>query len=380
MLNLRRITTGERWIPQVDGLRFVAILSVLLFHISGEVAQRGLRPLHIAPAAMPLYHWLANGDRGVALFFVLSGYVLARPFYEMHRLNGRRVVLSKYFLRRLTRLEPPYLLALIIYCAAFRVSFHVPWSILLPHAAASAVYLHNVIYPHALPFNYVSWSLEIEVQFYLLAPLLGLIYRLPSTALRYAIFAALTLLGCCVGAWLPGPPITLLAYAGFFPAGFLMAEIMENPHRSRTQSYLWDVVGLAGWIAFFWLPAGLTMRAFLPLWIVPVFLTAFYGKLSSRVLGRPFIALTGGMCYSIYLMHTLLMSIGFRVIKHVAFASDLGTLWVQMLLLLPFILAGSTLYYIAVERPCMNRHWPGELLLWARGKLRSPRSKNAASQ
>jgi peptidoglycan/LPS O-acetylase OafA/YrhL len=368
MLKLRRITNGESWIPQVDGLRFVAILSVMLFHVSGEVAERGPRLLTVSPADMPLYHWLVNGDRGVPLFFVLSGYVLARPFYQWYRLGKRPVVLKKYFIRRFTRLEPPYILSLIIYSLAFHIGYHVPWNILGIHFAASAVYLHNIIYPWNPSFNFVTWSLEIEVQFYILAPLMGLIFKLPSTSRRCAIFAALTVIGCFVGAWLPGPPVTVLAYAGFFPAGFLLAEILENPHRSRKQSYLWDILGLALWVAFFWLPYSLTMRSFLPLIILPIYVLAFYGKLSSRILGNSFIAITGGMCYSIYLLHTLLMSLTFRLVKHISFSSDMVTSWVQIILVLAMIVALSTIYFVLIERPCMNPRWPQDLLARLRGR------------
>ncbi len=368
MLKLRRITNGETWIPQVDGLRVIAILSVLLFHTSGEVAVRGLHPMPVDPSRMPLWHWLANGDRGVPLFFVLSGYVLARPFYSAYRLGGRAVRLGSYYRRRLTRLEPPYLLAMVIYSLAFHAAFHVPWGILLPHFFASAAYLHNVIY-HGLPsFNYVSWSLEVEVQFYLLAPLLGRMFRLESTQLRCTLFAGLTVIGCVVGAWLPGPPVTLLAYAGFFPAGFLLAEVLERPHRSHRQSYLWDALGLACWITFFWLPYSLTIRAFLTLIIFQMYVKSFYAKLSSRILGNSFIAISGCMCYSIYLIHTLFMSISFLVVKHVLLGNAVLTSWVQILLLLVMILALSLVYFVLVERPCMNPRWPQELLARLRGR------------
>jgi peptidoglycan/LPS O-acetylase OafA/YrhL len=54
---------------------------------------------------------------------------------------------------------------------------------LLPHFAAHAVYLHNVIYgsiysPGFVAINHVTWSLEIEIQFYLLAPLLCLVFAI----------------------------------------------------------------------------------------------------------------------------------------------------------------------------------------------------------
>jgi hypothetical protein len=67
-------------------------------------------------------------------------------------------------------------------------------------------------------------------------------------------------------------------------------------------------------------------------------------------------------------MHTLLMSIGFRAIKRITFASDRMTLGVEMALLMAFVLAGSTLYFLAVERPCMDRHWPAELWSRLRGR------------
>jgi len=325
---------------------------------------------------MPLYHWFTNGDRGVCLFFVLSGYVLARPFYRTYRLGGAPVSLRRYFLRRLTRLEPPYLLSLLIYAVAFAVTFHVDYRSLVLHFLASAFYLHNLVYPYSVALNFVAWSLEVEVQFYILAPLLGLIFRLNDLRLRCSIFAALTVLGCFVGAWLPGPPITLLAYAGYFPAGFLLAEILENPARPRRQSLLWDIVGLIGWITIFVLPYSLTMRSFLPLIILPLYVTVFYGSLTSRLLSTSWIAITGGMCYSIYLLHMLLLSVSFRWIKHVFFANRTLTSAVQMLLLLVFIFAVSAVYFVLVERPCMNPRWPGDLL----AKLRLLRRNKANIQ
>ena len=42
---IRRVTRDGRWIPEIDGLRFVAIMSVLLYHMLGELAEP-LRPYH----------------------------------------------------------------------------------------------------------------------------------------------------------------------------------------------------------------------------------------------------------------------------------------------------------------------------------------------
>src|ERR1700751_4299508 len=94
MLNLRRIVSSESWVPEIDGLRFVAILVVLLFHCQAEVLSRGVQGLSLD---WPRYRYLWNNfDRGVLLFFVISGFVLARPFYQQYRLGKRRGVLSQY--------------------------------------------------------------------------------------------------------------------------------------------------------------------------------------------------------------------------------------------------------------------------------------------
>ena len=135
--------TSGSWIPQIDGLRFVAITSVLLFHILGQLSERTGHSIAIQPRYHLLTQLVGNGDRGVLLFFVISGYILARPFLRQHRMGGKRVALGAYYLRRVTRLEPPYILALLIYTTAF-VGFGVPLQAMLPHLAASTFYLHGL--------------------------------------------------------------------------------------------------------------------------------------------------------------------------------------------------------------------------------------------
>src|SRR5580704_5790763 len=97
------------WVPQIDGLRFVAISSVLLFHIMGQLHERTGHAIAVQPRYSLLVRLLNNGDRGVLLFFIISGYILARPFLRQYRLGGKRVEIGKYYLRRITRLEPPYI-------------------------------------------------------------------------------------------------------------------------------------------------------------------------------------------------------------------------------------------------------------------------------
>ncbi len=165
MLQFRRITTQKRFIPQIDGLRFVAISSVALLHLYAAL-ETGIIP---AP-------WTMSSDfpkRGVELFFAISGFILGIPFASHYVLKAAKVDLKQYFLRRLTRLEPPYFISLLVWAAVQMIAGHRHLGEMGPHLLSSFAYLHNAFFgafPGAI--NLVAWSLEIEIQFYVLVPLL----------------------------------------------------------------------------------------------------------------------------------------------------------------------------------------------------------------
>src|SRR5207248_8852502 len=106
-------------------------------------------------------------------FFVISGFILGLPFASFYRGLGPQVSLRQYFLRRLTRLEPPYILNLAVFFALKVASQQYGFRELLPHFLSSCFYLHNLVYADESLVNTVTWSLEIEVQFYVLVPLLA---------------------------------------------------------------------------------------------------------------------------------------------------------------------------------------------------------------
>lgn len=369
--------TSGTWIPQIDGLRFVAIISVLLFHMFGQLTGRAGHTIVVQSRYDLITRLIENGDRGVLLFFVISGYILARPFLRQHRLGGKPVSLPAYYLRRVTRLEPPYILALLLYTAAF-VAFGALLRGMLPHLLASMLYLHNLIFLKMSTIDFVTWSLEIEIQFYLLAPLLGLVYLLHNTVARRALLLVLILAAGAFSfygnshqdtAW----HWTILNFLHYFLAGFLLADIVEGHQQQPYRSRVWDVISIIGWPAIFLLPRVLATLAWLPLLILPLYLAAFYGPLSNRFFRTPFIALVGGMCYSYYLMHMLIISVVFKATRHLAIFDDfLVNYGLQVLTLGAAIGLFGTLYYVLVERPCMDPHWPQKLRLRITGRHPAP--------
>jgi peptidoglycan/LPS O-acetylase OafA/YrhL len=163
---MSRVTSSGAFIPEVDGLRFVAIISVIVFHMYGEYfTQKALPPWQEGGDTVA---WLIfTGHFGVQLFFVISGFVLALPFAQHHLDGGRPVKLKDYLLRRLTRLEPPYIISLIIYVIVrfYFAGYNVEKIIeLMPHFWAHVFYVHGFIYgsisqPGYVSVNHVTWSL-----------------------------------------------------------------------------------------------------------------------------------------------------------------------------------------------------------------------------
>jgi peptidoglycan/LPS O-acetylase OafA/YrhL len=363
MLHLRRITSGGRFIPEIDGLRFVAIASVVLYHLHGFVAGSGA-----VAATQDSFRPLAeHGYRGVNLFYVISGFILGLPFAAQALNGGAAVSLRSYFLRRLTRLEPPYILNLLIcFAMVVAVQKETPGA-MLPHLAASLGYLHNLIFGAQSPINPVAWTLEIEVQFYCLVPLLAVVFHIPGKSARRATLVLLILAaGIAQTVFWNGPErlkLSILFEIQFFLAGFLLADIyLLDWRQSPTRRWMWDLIALSLWPPLFLLDDRIIWILF-PFAALALYMAAFRGVVSNRVFTNPVITVTGGMCYTIYLFHYILIPHFLRMTKHVHSDSSFnGYFAVQLLLFLPLLMTVSFLYFVLVERPCMDRNWPRRLV------------------
>jgi peptidoglycan/LPS O-acetylase OafA/YrhL len=352
----RRITGGGVFIPQIDGLRFVAIASVVAFHLYAQL----VRYKGVAAGGLAGFG-LRHGDRGVSLFFVISGFILGVPFASRWLTNAPPVKLGKYFFRRLTRLEPPYILNLLL-CFFLLVSVnHVSFRSLVPHLLASMVYGHNFIYGTPSTVNPVAWSLEVEVQFYCLVPMLALIFVVPSKNIRRCLMlVAMLVIGLAQLRWMNSEVgsgrFTIAYYLQFFIAGFVLADIYLT--EARTVHWGWDWVSFAGWPLVFLLDSPSFYRVGMPFVVIAVYIAAFRGQTASRVFRWPALTIVGGMCYTIYLLHFTVIAAVTRFVPHRA-EMEIVILFIPVAILA--ILLSSAVYYLLIERPCMDKHWPTQL-------------------
>ena len=380
-LRLRRITSGSSWIPEIDGLRFIAILLVVLFHLSAEVVVKSDVPLTAQPWYSGWFACLGRGDIGVRIFFVISGFILGRPFARHYLLGHDRPSLSSYYLRRLTRLEPPYLINISVCAISIALYSHVPLRTVFPAFAASAVYLHGFFFKSTEFINPVAWTLEMEVQFYLLVPLLTLIFLLRNRWLRRSLLGAASIalpaaLQYLVFGKISGTShfwATIGWLLQYFLAGMLLSDIYVTEMPSWRASWLWDVVsGAAWWVLLF--AADPRLYPLEPLLIAVAFIGAFRGVLLRRLFTIEWLAIVGGMCYSIYLWHFFVIALVFKISRRVLITHDLlANFLVQSVLILPCIFAFCVLYFIFIERPCMDPAWPQKLWTAASGHSRRSR-------
>jgi peptidoglycan/LPS O-acetylase OafA/YrhL len=370
MRNLTRIITpGRRFIPEVDGLRFIAIMAVVGFHLAGYTSAKAMNGAAVLPWQTWFVRILAAGSYGVPLFFVLSGFLLAMPFAKWRLGLGARPSLKAYYLRRLTRLEPPYVVAMCLLFFAGMVAWGAAvgaarWTNLL----ASLGYQHNLIYQQPSLINCVAWSLEIEVQFYLLAPLLAAVFSIRNVFVRRLLLLGASLILPFVRSLWSGPlsdrlSLSLPYYAEYFLVGFLLADLyLTDWGEKPIKTIAWDLATLIGWPILLTATLTGTFHPFVPIAILFCYIGAFRGLCSSWVLSRRPITVIGGMCYSIYLLHYQTISMTGHLAGHfLRGVTFLDRFAIEAAFSLPAILAVTILFYLLIEQPCMDNLWPSKL-------------------
>jgi peptidoglycan/LPS O-acetylase OafA/YrhL len=373
-----RVTTSGKFISEIDGLRFIAISTVVCFHIGCastifNISQQ--MALHAGRWLLPI---LEPGFHGVELFFIISGFILALPFASHSLKDKSPVQLGKYYLRRVTRLEPPYILSMILIFFMLVFIKRQNGAELLPHLFASLVYIHNIVYGVESTINNVAWSLEIEIQFYILVPALSAIFLIKNKYTRRLIISIVCLVSVTYQ-WLFISTnsvfyLTIVRFIHFFLIGFLLADLyLVDWNEHPQKNFRWDVVSLIGWPLLFvvWnspdlfastsaLNFGNALEAYaFPVLAFLLYCAAFKGPIANRFFTNPWITTIGGMCYTIYLLHNHLIGLIERGTKYLVFTHNYAfNFFIQSVLIIPPVLIICAIYFAFIEKPCMRKDWP----------------------
>jgi peptidoglycan/LPS O-acetylase OafA/YrhL len=170
-----RDCASDRYQPQFDGLRALAVLTVIVDHFSADIPN------------FPLPDWIHLGATGVRLFLVLSGYFItaslrrARDRMDAGAALGQTI--GGFYWRRLLRIAPAYLvfvaLALLLNLGAIRQNW--PW-------VFTGTINWFIAWSNQWPLTISHlWSICVQEQFYLIWPVLILL--LPRKWMLHAIIA-----------------------------------------------------------------------------------------------------------------------------------------------------------------------------------------------
>jgi peptidoglycan/LPS O-acetylase OafA/YrhL len=375
----RRTTNSKNFLAEIDGLRFFAIITVIFFHLNtAYVRELGMdlrewRTMVGDGSIMDLGWWMIRLDLGVKVFFSISGFILAIPFINQYYFQGRKVDIGDYLYRRLTRLEPPFIVSLVVFFIAQVVLWKQEVLEMLPHFFSGLFYLHVFSYGVPNPINPVTWSLETEAQFYLILPLLVLlIFRLKNQVVRAFLFLGLMgvsifFRGYTLSAGLSHIGSSILVYFVNFGTGIIFAWIYMHYRDffAQHRHLLYDALTVLAILGVFWFykPQAYWLNNLVfNLSVLALFVGVFKGTVSNWLFTRPIIYLIGGMCYTIYLLHYalfhVLVKFSVGISTGVGYWADFG---VQFLFLFPVMLLVSAVFYLLIEKPCMDKSWPSRL-------------------
>ncbi len=351
----QRVTSRGDHVREIDGLRFIALAGVYLLHLNHYL-------LINAPQLSEAEHSLMTrsleyGAFGVQLFFAISGFILSLPFARHYLAGGKVVSMKAYYLRRLARLEPPLIVTLLLLMALMFFALHRPLMELLRHTAATGVYLHSAIFGTASSINPVTWSLEVEAQFYIAMPLLARVFSIRATLVRRGvILVAMVVFSYFSRSY---PHTFLLSQLAHFLIGFLMADFWFGEWQGKLSpkrgfDFFAITSGLALCLLLFWhrqIPGSDVM---MPLFLMAFCMTAINSHHVAAFL-RHWIPVTlGGMCYTFYLYHVAVLSALTRVTgKWITTEEQWLAYVLQFIVATPIVIAVSMVMFALVERPFM---------------------------
>jgi peptidoglycan/LPS O-acetylase OafA/YrhL len=337
------VSPGYR--PEIDGLRALAVLAVIIYHFNERLLPRGFL--------------------GVDIFFVISGYVITSSMYRLPS-GSLSHFLCGFYTRRIKRLVPA--LAICVGGSALLIALFNPHPWISLRTGLTALFGLSNLYLLRASRDYFAqssdlniftntWSLGVEEQFYLIFPLLFRFLAVGRGA-RWAwlfpgVIGALSILSLALFVWLSrdqGSVAFFLMPARFWELGFGSLLFAGRERAAKWTTRIDPLVTLGLLIGLLALPIPSVTWATIGCVLL---VTLLIGQLArdsqaSRLLTCRPIVFVGLISYSLYLWHWSVL-----VISRWTVGVDFLT--TPFLVLLMVLLAMVS--YRFIERPLRHREW-----------------------
>ncbi len=301
-----RLLLDRKHLPELDGIRGVAVLSVILHHGFG----------------------FELGWFGVELFFALSGYLITGILLDAKgKLTGWDYFRGFYG-RRSLRIFPLYYLVLVLVFIVLPAIAPAPFALFDPareHAIWFWTYTQNILFAregNLLHGVFHLWSLAVEEQFYLLFPLL--IYLLGTTALLW-VLPLLCVAGIVSRMTLftgyPGYYVLLPCRLDSLLVGAMLALLVRT-HRPLVERHLRRAALISGGLALVVIAGAYPNLGWGGVWFrtggYTVFALAFGCLIlfsvsdlpwAQRIFGHPLLTAAGTYSYGLYVYHYVIHSV-----------------------------------------------------------------------
>jgi peptidoglycan/LPS O-acetylase OafA/YrhL len=339
--------SGKVQFQLIQALRGIAAMWVVLFHVYRGDSVSHFIPLLPEPLTVLLFEY---GSAGVAIFFVLSGFVISHSVANkpMHGPD-----LGRFVIRRSLRLDPPY-------WAAIAFSIVVGVAIGYVRGESYAFPTTNTLLWHVAylqefartpEINIVFWTLTYEVQFYLVLALSAwaatLLTDRGMSGARASVVCMVPLaLIAFVAAWFDADWTVHGLFANLWHAFFLGMLAYDAVYRRRSPLLLAalaivTLIGAAGHERVFGVPAAIAALG--------LFLAGRTGYLITGLRSGIFRGL-GRISYSLYLLHVPLITLVFGAWGRLAGRGPLQDA-LGLLIGLAGVIAASAAFWWCVERP-----------------------------
>ncbi|MDQ6823482.1 MAG: acyltransferase [Candidatus Eremiobacteraeota bacterium] len=362
----------------LDGLRGVAVLLVLWYHI-WEISW--------LPAPLPALQFIPEtGFVGVHLFFYISGFVIVFPFVRAAFEGREPPSWSHFAFRRAVKIVPSYVLSIALAIAIGYAHFN-------SAGEALRAILTHLLFIHTWwtdtygAINGVLWTLAVEVEFYLAFPLLWWAFKrapwvtaalMIATSIGYRVWAQ-----SAFPAYAPLLYENLPGYLDIFAFGMLSAYAYVRFRDRMTSSRAsWSAVALAigGFILLFALLQNLwstrlvdqwamVWQTYNRSWLGATFAVIALASLVAapawrRTLGNPVLLFFGAISYTLYLYHQIVARelLAHRIPPYAGASEHLDPHWPLQYSLIAFVvtIAQAAIFTYGFERPLLRLRPPSK--------------------